>query len=82
MYAIRSYYVPAFSEQAFSLKVGEVSDPFKTAHGIHLLKVTDRTPGGTRSYEDVRDSIRETLVKKRLGQATQDYVKALRNNFV
>lgn len=75
----RGHMLPAFSEQAFSLKVGEVSDPFKTAHGIHLLKVTDRTPGGTRSYEDVRDSIRETLVKKRLGQATQDYVKALKD---
>ncbi len=74
----RGQMLPAFSEQAFKLKVGEVSAPFKTAHGMHLLKVTDRTPGGTRPYEDVKASIRDTLVQKKLGQATQDYVQALK----
>jgi len=74
----RGQMLPAFSEKAFGLKVGEVSDPFKTAHGIHLLKVTDRTPGGTRPFEEAQDSIREELVKKKLGQATQDYVQALK----
>lgn len=74
----RGRMLPEFSERAFSLKVGEVSAPFKTAHGMHLLKVTDRTPGGTRPFEEVQDSIRQVLVRKKLSQATQDYVQALK----
>lgn len=34
--------VPEFEKLAFELPVGEVSEPFKTQFGWHLIVVTDR----------------------------------------
>ncbi len=64
---------PQLVRVAFSLKVGEVSRPFRTPFGVHLLTVTDRRPGQL-SLEDVRDQ-----VLKQLGQEVkQGLVKRLR----
>jgi peptidyl-prolyl cis-trans isomerase D len=46
--------VPAFEQVAFSLKPGEISDPFKTDFGWHLVKVTDRRIEGDK--EEVKAS--------------------------
>lgn len=46
----------AFSRFAFGLKVGEISEPFRTRFGVHLCLVTDRK-AGELSLEDVRDEV-------------------------
>ena len=46
----------AFTSVAFALKVGEVSEPFVTQFGTHLVTVTERKPG-TLSLEDVRPQV-------------------------
>ncbi len=68
----------AFSERAFSMKVGEVSEIFKTKHGFHILKVTDKKPGVSRSLENEKENIRKTLVEKKSAQATRTYVETLK----
>ncbi|GJL79582.1 MAG: peptidylprolyl isomerase [Nitrospinaceae bacterium] len=70
--------LPAFSERAFKLKVGEVSEIFKTQHGFHLLKVTDKKPGVERPFKKVKESIRQTLIERKSAQATQAYVQTLK----
>jgi peptidyl-prolyl cis-trans isomerase C len=45
---------------AFSLKKGELSKPFVTPFGVHLLKVTDRKPGNL-SLEDARRDVLKQL---------------------
>ena len=45
-----------FSREAFKLKVGEMSLPFRSRFGVHLCLVTDRKAGDT-SLEDVRDEV-------------------------
>jgi len=46
----------ALSRIAFSLKAGDVSEPFVTRFGVHILSVKDRKPG-TLSLEDVRRQV-------------------------
>jgi parvulin-like peptidyl-prolyl isomerase len=70
--------LPAFSERAFKLQVGEVSEIFKTKHGFHLLKVTDKKPAVDRSFKEVKESIRSTLIEKKSAQATKAYVQTLK----
>ena len=41
----RGQMVPEFENAAFSTPLGEVSDPVKTRHGWHLIKVTRKMKG-------------------------------------
>lgn len=66
--------VPAFSEAAFSLDIGEVSEPVKTEFGWHLIKLEDRRTGGAQPFEDVENAIRMVLLR----QAVQDKLVELR----
>lgn len=45
-----------FSRVAFALKPGEISEPFQTPFGLHILTVTEVIPGDL-SLEDARSSI-------------------------
>lgn len=58
----RGRMVPAFEEAAFALKVGEISKPVQTQFGYHIITVTDRQAAHTRTFEEVKDEIREALV--------------------
>jgi peptidyl-prolyl cis-trans isomerase C len=49
--------VEEFAKVAFSMEVGEVSEPVKTQFGYHIIKVTDREEGKDVSYEDVADMV-------------------------
>ena len=42
---LNSGFIPEFSEVAFKLKVGAISDPVETPYGYHLIQVTDRKEG-------------------------------------
>jgi peptidyl-prolyl cis-trans isomerase C len=52
-----------FSREAFKLKVGEISQPFRSRFGVHLCLVTDRQPGDL-SLEDVRDDVLDRMSKE------------------
>ena len=77
-YFTKEQMFPAFGSRAFQMKVGEVSEVFKTGHGLHLLKVTDRKPGGTPSLEQETENIRKVLIKKKSKTATLDYIEELK----
>ena len=49
-----------FSREAFGLKKGEISQPFRTRYGVELCLVADRKPGDL-SLEDVRDDVRTRM---------------------
>ncbi len=49
-----------FSRETFQLKIGEISQPFRSRYGVHLCQVIERKPGDT-SLEDVRDEVLSRL---------------------
>jgi len=59
---------PEFEAVAFSLKPGEISRPFRTTHGYHILRVIDRTVA--KGVETVHAS--HILMKVELGGETVD----------
>ena len=64
-----------FTQVGFRLKPGEVSDPFQTQFGLHLLTVTEIVPGNL-SLEDARpelfDAISSEMQERLLKQLRQD----------
>jgi peptidyl-prolyl cis-trans isomerase D len=67
--------VRPFEEAAFSMKKGEISEPVRTPFGYHLIKVEDIKEARTKTFEEVRNQIAETLTK--MGAADMAYEKAL-----
>lgn len=47
-----------FLDAAFSLRVGEVSEPVKTEYGYHLIKVTEKKEGVDVKFADVKKKVR------------------------
>ncbi|WP_096155252.1 peptidylprolyl isomerase [Bacillus sp. FJAT-45066] len=55
-----------FEKTAFSLEVGEISDPVETIYGYHIIKVVDieeRQP-----FEQMKDQLREEVIKEKINQ--------------
>ena len=75
-----------FKDVAFSLKVGEVSDPVETNGTYHLLKLVAKVAPKAIKFEDVRGSVHELLydrwvteemkvVRDKLGQKALESMK-------
>jgi peptidyl-prolyl cis-trans isomerase D len=47
----------AFEESASALKLGEVSNPVRSAFGYHLIKVTELVPGDIKSFDSVKHEV-------------------------
>lgn len=69
-----------FKKRAFSMEPGSVSDIFKTRHGFHLMKVTEKKPGGLSPFENEKDRIEKTLRHMEIKKRMPGYVQALRKN--
>ena len=55
--------VESFGDSAFSLKIGEVSQPVQSQFGWHIILVTDIEPAGQKELdEELREEIFETLL--------------------
>lgn len=56
----------SFEEAALALKLGEVSDPVKSAFGYHLIKVTELSPSTIKAYDDVKDKLIDSFKKAKV----------------
>ena len=79
-YFTRKQMLPAFSKRAFKMKIGEVSNIFRTGHGFHVLKVTDKKPASISPFKTEKVKIAKFLVNKKVSQATRDYIENLKKN--
>lgn len=53
----------AFEDAASTLKLGEVSNPVKSAFGYHLIKVTELVPGNVKSFDSVKNEVTKAYQK-------------------
>ena len=67
-YFSRGRMVPEFETAAFALQPGQISDLVKSQYGFHIIKVVDKKPAVTRSFDEVRPQIEEQLKAQRTDQ--------------
>src|SRR6476619_448811 len=63
-YFTKEQMVPEFSEAAFKLDKGQISDPVKTQFGWHVLKVEDKRVKPAPKFEDVKPQIENYVARK------------------
>ena len=68
--------VKEFSDAAFKLKKGEVSEPVKSQFGWHIIKLEDIRKVTPPTYNEAKDALRARLQDKKLGE----YIKGLIKN--
>lgn len=65
-YFAKGKMVEEFEKVAFSMKKGDISDPVKTEHGYHIIKVTNKKEAKEAVYADHKDEIKETLFEEKM----------------
>jgi parvulin-like peptidyl-prolyl isomerase len=64
--------VAPFDKAAFTLPIGEVSEPVKTDFGYHIIKITSRT---SKTFDEAKADIEKEL-KPKMAKEAMDKIKA------
>jgi peptidyl-prolyl cis-trans isomerase D len=65
------------AEPSFVLSADGVSDPIKSAFGLHVLHVKAITPGSTKTFDEVKDQLRQELALGQAGDAMVSVINQL-----
>jgi len=71
-WVIQGQTVPEFEKTAFSLPKGAVSDLVKTQYGFHIIKVLDKETAHTKSFDEVKDSLRAPFLLSKADKFASD----------
>ena len=63
-YFTKGQMVAEFSDAAFKLTKGQISQPVKTQFGFHVIKVEDKRMKPVPKFEDVKDQVQAFVVRK------------------
>ena len=66
------------AEVAFSMKMGELSQPFEADGGLNLVMATNRREAVERTFEQMRGSVMRKLRTERYQELTERYIEGLR----
>lgn len=73
--------VPEFEEATFNMDVNTVSEPVKTQFGYHIIKVTDKQPEQTRSFDEVKDQLTTQMITMKQNELYSNKSVELRQKF-
>lgn len=73
--------VPEFSEAAFAMKKGEVSEPVKSDYGYHIIKVTDTKEATDASLENLKDEVKAAYVQAQVNEQYGPWLMALMEEY-
>lgn len=67
-----------FAEKVFALEKGEISEPFRTELGWHIVEVTDRQEKRPATFEEVEEEIAAHLRNQRRSETIEVLLEKLR----
>jgi parvulin-like peptidyl-prolyl isomerase len=70
--------VGTFQEEVIKLNPGEISMPFETRYGWHIVKMVEKTPNEARqSYTNMFESMKESVKNQKKGELMQAFRDSL-----
>lgn len=73
--------VPEFDDHAFSMHKGEISEPFKTPYGFHVVYLEDERPVEQQPYELVKEELKtkaRQIYSQKLRQRADQYLDSIK----
>ena len=74
----RGKMVPEFEEAAFTLAVGDTSQPVKTQHGYHIIQVLEKKPAQAADYDKVKEEARKRATDDKIQGMVPQWLDSLR----
>lgn len=72
--------VPAFSDAAFSLSAGQISNIVQTPYGYHIIKLVDRRKAGIVPYVELKSELKRYLTEQKRLAVLQNIVKSAKDS--
>ena len=76
----RGQMVKPFEDAVFALQPGEISDIITTQFGYHVIKVFERKPEKTISFEEVKSRLVNQMKQKKAQKEIMAYIQQLKEN--
>jgi foldase protein PrsA len=73
--------VPEFEQAAFSMEVGEISDPVKSDFGYHIIQVVDKEEGTQAKLEDVSEQIKDSIKTEKINSSYQGWYTTVKEKY-
>jgi peptidyl-prolyl cis-trans isomerase SurA len=70
--------LPEIEDNVINMKPGEISDLVITPAGFHIIKLEETTMGKTRTFDEVKGEIEESLYKKKSEERFNQWLADLR----
>ena len=75
----RGIWAPPFEAAAFSLAVGDLSEPVRSDFGVHLIRVDDIRESRTRSFDEVKEELEQEYRDEQAEQIYFEQAERLSN---
>ncbi len=72
---------PGFAKDLANMPVGRWSGPYESSYGLHLVRITERKPGGLPAMEEIRPVLEREWRTERSKEANERFYQALRSRY-